>query len=200
MAQDGAVLVTGGAGYIGSHTVVSLVESGFDVVIVDALMNAVEEAVERTKELLGDKASKVIFYKANICDEEELENVFKKHKFSSCIHFAGLKAVGESVAKPLWYYNNNLTGTLVLLGLMSKYKCKNIVFSSSATVYGEPEKVPITEDFPLQATNPYGRTKLFIEDMMRDLYVSDSEWNIILLRYFNPVGAHESGRIGEDPR
>lgn len=199
MVQDGEVLVTGGAGYIGSHTVVSLVESGFDVVIVDALMNAVEEAVDRAKELLGEKSNKVSFYKVNICDSEELEKVFKQHKFSSCIHFAGLKAVGESVAKPLWYYNNNLTGTLILLELMGKYGCKNIVFSSSATVYGEPEKVPITEDFPLKATNPYGRTKLFIEEMMRDLYISDSDWNIVLLRYFNPVGAHESGRIGEDP-
>lgn len=192
-----AVLVSGGMGYIGSHTVVELLNDNYEVVIVDNLCNSKEIVKDRIKTITGKD---VKFYKIDITDERELEVVFKENKIESVIHFAALKAVGESVVKPLEYYHNNLTSTLVLLRLMKKYDVKNFVFSSSATVYGQAEKMPIMEDFPLSATNPYGMTKLMIEDMLRDVYAADKSWNIALLRYFNPVGAHESGLIGEDPK
>jgi UDP-glucose 4-epimerase len=191
-----SVLVTGGAGYIGSHTCVELLQAGYDVVVVDNLCNSKEEALKRIEEI-GGKALK--FYKVDLLDRDGLEDVFKNEPISAAIHFAGLKAVGESVSIPLKYYHNNITGTLMLCELMQKYKVMNLVFSSSATVYGNPHAVPITEDFPLSATNPYGRTKLMIEEILRDLYVADNNWNIAVLRYFNPIGAHPSGRIGEDP-
>lgn len=192
-----AILVTGGAGYIGSHTCVELLNEGYDVIVVDNLSNSSEKALERVEEITGKKLT---FYKADLLDKEAIENIFKKESIDSVIHFAGLKAVGESVAKPLEYYYNNITGTLILCDLMRKYEVKDLVFSSSATVYGNPKIVPIKEDFPLSVTNPYGRTKLMIEEILRDLFVSDNSWNIILLRYFNPVGAHKSGRIGENPK
>ncbi len=192
-----AILVTGGAGYIGSHTCIELIEAGYEVVVVDNLCNSCEISLERVEKITG---TKIKFYNVDIADKEGLNDVFEKESIDSVIHFAGLKAVGESVAKPLEYYSNNITGTLVLLEVMRDHKVKNIVFSSSATVYGNPKTVPIREDFPLAVTNPYGRTKLMIEEMLQDLYVSDNEWNIILLRYFNPIGAHKSGLIGEDPK
>ncbi|MBR3402806.1 MAG: UDP-glucose 4-epimerase GalE [Parasporobacterium sp.] len=190
------ILVTGGTGYIGSHTVLELLEAGYETVIVDNLCNSSEESIRRVEKITGKKAA---FYQADIRDEEALDRIFSEEKPDAVIHFAGLKAVGESVRIPLAYYDNNINGTLTLLRAMGKAGCKNIVFSSSATVYGKPETVPIREDFPLSATNPYGRTKLMIEKILGDLYVSDNSWNIILLRYFNPIGAHESGLIGEDP-
>lgn len=190
------VLVTGGAGYIGSHTCIELINAGFEVVIVDNLSNSKPEALKRIKEITGRDFE---FYKKDILDREGLEEVFESHNFDAVVHFAGLKAVGESVAIPLKYYHNNITGTLVLCEVMKKFGVKKIVFSSSATIYGNPETVPILESFPLRATNPYGRTKLMIEEILRDVFVSDNEWSIALLRYFNPIGAHESGRIGEDP-
>jgi UDP-glucose 4-epimerase len=190
------ILVTGGAGYIGSHTVVELLESGYNVVVVDNLVNAKAESINRIKKITGKD---VIFEKVDLKDQAGLEKVFQKYKISSVIHFAGLKAVGESVAIPLRYYDNNITGTLILLDVMLKHNVKSLVFSSSATVYGDPKKVPITEDMELHATNPYGRTKLFLEEIFRDLAKSDNTWSITLLRYFNPVGAHASGHIGEDP-
>jgi len=190
------ILVTGGTGYIGSHTVLELLEAGYETVIVDNLCNSSEESIRRVEKITGKKAA---FYQADIRDEEALDRIFAEEKPDAVIHFAGLKAVGESVRIPLAYYDNNINGTLTLLRAMGKADCKNIVFSSSATVYGKPETVPIREDFPLSATNPYGRTKLMIEKILGDLYVSDNSWNIILLRYFNPIGAHESGLIGEDP-
>ena len=190
------LLITGGAGYIGSHTCVELLNSGHEVVVVDNLANSKAAALERVKEITGKDFS---FCKADLLDREALEKVFAGERPDGVIHFAGLKAVGESVAKPLEYYHNNIVGTINLLEMMRKYDAKRLVFSSSATVYGDPASVPITEDFPLSATNPYGRTKLMIEDILRDLYRSDDSWSIVLLRYFNPVGAHESGRIGEDP-
>lgn len=192
-----SVLVTGGAGFIGSHTCVELLESGFDVVVCDNLSNASEEALKRVEKITGRT---VKFYKTDIRDREGLDTIFEKENIDSVIHFAGLKAVGESVEKPLLYYDNNIHGTLVLCEAMKKAGCKSIVFSSSATVYGDPHTVPIKEDFPLHATNPYGRTKLMIEEILQDLCVSDPEWKVILLRYFNPIGAHESGLIGEDPK
>jgi UDP-glucose 4-epimerase len=191
------VLVTGGAGYIGSHTCLELLRTGFDVVVVDNLSNSSEESLRRVQEITGKT---IEFHKVDLLNKTHLVKVFDKHQFDAVIHFAGLKAVGESVDIPLKYYHNNLTGTVTLCEVMAKYNVKNIVFSSSATVYGEPHRVPITEDFPTVATNPYGRTKLFIEEILKDLYVSDNYWNIVLLRYFNPVGAHHSGRIGEDPK
>ncbi|MCK4717017.1 MAG: UDP-glucose 4-epimerase GalE [Candidatus Marinimicrobia bacterium] len=191
------VLVTGGAGYIGSHTCLELLRVGFDVVVVDNLSNSSEESLRRVQEITGKKLE---FHKVDLLDKTHLVKVFDKHQFDAVIHFAGLKAVGESVDIPLKYYHNNLTGTITLCEVMAKYNLKNIVFSSSATVYGEPHIVPITEDFPTSAANPYGRTKLFIEEILKDLYVSDNYWNVVLLRYFNPVGAHQSGRIGEDPK
>ena len=190
------LLITGGAGYIGSHTCVELLNSGHEVVVVDNLANSKAAALERVKEITGKDFS---FCKADLLDREALDKVFAGERPDGVIHFAGLKAVGESVAKPLEYYHNNIVGTINLLEMMRKYDAKRLVFSSSATVYGDPASVPITEDFPLSVTNPYGRTKLMIEDILRDLYRSDDSWSIVLLRYFNPVGAHESGRIGEDP-
>ena len=190
------VLVTGGAGYIGSHTCVELLNNGHDVIIVDNLSNSKPEVINRIKELTGKDFK---FYKADILNKKEIDKIFKENNIEAVIHFAGLKAVGESVKIPLRYYYNNVTGTLVLCEVMQKHNVKKMVFSSSATVYGKPKTVPITEDFPLSATNPYGRTKLMIEQILRDVYVSDNDWSIALLRYFNPIGAHESGRIGEDP-
>ncbi len=191
------ILVTGGAGYIGSHTCVELLTADYDVVVVDNLDNSTEESLRRVREITG---SELEFNRVDICDREALEGVFARHEFAAVIHFAGLKAVGESAEIPLRYYGNNLTGTLVLLESMAAHDCFDIVFSSSATVYGDPERVPITEDMPLSATNPYGRTKLFIEEILRDACAADPRWRALLLRYFNPVGAHASGRIGEDPR
>lgn len=192
------ILVTGGAGYIGSHTCIELLQEGHTVTVVDNLCNASEESLRRVEELVGRKPD---FHKVDLLEKESLRNVFQKlgTPVDAVIHFAGLKAVGESVDKPLLYYHNNLTGTLVLCEVMAEFDVKNIVFSSSATVYGDPATVPITEDFPLSCTNPYGRTKLMIEEILQDIYVADNGWNIVLLRYFNPVGAHVSGRIGEDP-
>ncbi len=192
-----AILVTGGAGYIGSHTCVELLNAGYEVVVVDNLCNSSEEALRRVKEITGKN---IKFYKTDLLWEKELKEIFQTEKIDAVIHFAGLKAVGESVQKPLEYYHNNITGTLVLLGVMREFGVKNIVFSSSATVYGKPETVPIKEDFPLSTTNPYGSTKLMLENILRDLHHADSSWNIILLRYFNPIGAHKSGLIGEDPQ
>lgn len=190
------ILVTGGTGYIGSHTCIELLKNGYEVVIIDNLINSKESVVGKIEKLSGKS---VKFYKCDILDEEGMDRVFSEQKIDAVIHFAGLKAVGESVAKPITYYHNNITGTLLLCRVMRKHGCKNIVFSSSATVYGAPKSVPIKEDFPLSTTNPYGSTKLMIENILRDIYVSDNEWNITLLRYFNPIGAHESGLIGEEP-
>lgn len=191
------VLVTGGAGFIGSHTVVELLQDGYEVVVVDNLSNAKEESLKRVEEITGKK---VEFYKADVRNRDALEEIFKTHKIEWVIHFAGYKAVGESVAKPIMYYDNNLCSTLILVETMEKYGVKNIVFSSSATVYGNPERLPIDENCRLSTTNPYGATKLMQEDILRDLWNSDNSWNIVILRYFNPVGAHESGKIGEDPK
>ena len=190
------ILVTGGCGYIGSHTVVELLDNNRDVVIVDNFSNSSPNVLDSIKEITNKDFK---FYKIDITNEDDLEVVFKENKIDSVIHFAALKAVGESVEKPLEYYYNNLNSTLVLLKLMKKYNVKNFVFSSSATVYGSPKTLPINEDFPLSTTNPYGATKLMIEDMLRDMCKADKELNVAILRYFNPVGAHESGLIGEDP-
>jgi len=190
------ILVTGGAGYIGSHTCLELLKDGHEVIVVDNLSNSKEESLKRVQELVGKS---LVFYKVDLLDRAALDAVFSRLSVDAVIHFAGLKAVGESVTIPLSYYHNNITGTLVLCDVMGKHHVKNIVFSSSATVYGDPHQVPITEDFPLSATNPYGRTKLMIEEILRDLHRADEAWNVALLRYFNPVGAHPSGRIGEDP-
>ena len=193
-----AILVTGGAGYIGSHTCIELLDAGYDVVVVDNLYNSCEEALRRVKKITGKDLT---FYKADILDKEALTEIFEKESIDSVIHFAGLKAVGESVSKPLEYYNNNITGTLVLCEVMRSFGVKNIVFSSSATIYGDPAFVPITEQCPKgTCTNPYGWTKWMIEQMLTDLHTADSEWNVILLRYFNPIGAHKSGLIGENPK
>ena len=192
-----AILVTGGAGYIGSHTVIELQNAGYDVVVMDNLSNSSEVALERVQEITGKSLT---FYKADILDREATEEIFSKEKIEAVIHFAGLKAVGESVQKPWKYYNNNLTGTLILLDVMRKHKGKNIIFSSSATVYGEPEKVPVTEETPKgSCTNPYGWTKSMLEQILTDIQKADPSWNVILLRYFNPIGAHKSGKIGENP-
>jgi UDP-glucose 4-epimerase len=191
------ILVTGGAGYIGSHTCLELLNAGYEVVVVDNLSNSKQESLHRVQELAGKPLE---FHKVDLLDRAALEAVFQRHEIDSVIHFAGLKAVGESVSVPLRYYQNNVAGTLVLCEVMLSHGVKRLVFSSSCTVYGQPQRVPITEDFPLSATNPYGRSKLMVEDILRDLYVADSSWSIALLRYFNPVGAHPSGRIGEDPR
>ncbi len=190
------ILVTGGAGYIGSHTCVQLLEAGYDVIVLDNLLNSKPEALKRIKEITGKSFE---FIKGDILDRVLMDNIFSKYKIDAVIHFAGLKAVGESVRIPLRYYYNNIAGSLVLFETMQKHGVRNIVFSSSATVYGLADKMPLTEDTALGATNPYGRTKLMIEEILRDLYVSDHSWNILLLRYFNPVGAHGSGLIGEDP-
>ena len=191
-----SVLVTGGAGYIGSHTVLLLLEAGYSVVVLDNLSNSSRESLDRVERLTGKSLE---FIEGDIRDSDCLKKIFDGHDIASVIHFAGLKAVGESVAQPLRYYDWNVTGTLRLLEAMDNADVRTMVFSSSATVYGDPASVPIREDFPLSATNPYGATKLHIEDMLRDLYASDNRWQIALLRYFNPVGAHESGQIGEDP-
>lgn len=191
-----AILVTGGAGYIGSHTVVQLLEDNQEVIIVDDFSNSDPVVLERIKELTGKDFT---FYELNLLEKEKLQEVFEKHTVEAVIHFAGFKAVGESVAEPLMYYHNNITGTLVLLEVMKEFEVKKIVFSSSATVYGMDNEAPFTEDMPTSATNPYGQTKVFIEHILSDMHVADPEWSVILLRYFNPIGAHESGRIGEDP-
>lgn len=190
------VLVTGGAGYIASHTDLELLNAGYDVAVVDNLSNSCIESIRRVEKLAGKRIS---FYEADILDKEALRDIFAKEKPDAVMHFAGLKAVGESCEQPLRYFRNNITGTITLLEVMNEMNVKKLVFSSSATVYGSPSKVPITEDAPLFAINPYGRTKLIIEDMLRDIYASDNSWNVALLRYFNPIGAHESGEIGEDP-
>ena len=191
------VLVTGGAGYIGSHTCVELLNAGYQVVVADNLCNSCQEALERVQEITGKVLT---FYPVDIRDEEGLRQLFQKESIDAVIHFAGLKAVGESVQQPMKYYDNNITGTLTLCRVMNEFGVKNIVFSSSATVYGSPKMVPIPEDFPLSVTNPYGRTKLMLEEILQDFHTADPEWNVILLRYFNPIGAHKSGRIGENPK
>ncbi len=191
------VLVTGGAGYIGTHTCISLIQKGHTPIIVDNLYNSKEEAVKRVEKITG---TEIAFYKDDVRDEEALRKIFTENKIDAVIHFAGLKAVGESVAKPLEYYENNLGSTFTLIKVMREFGCNNIIFSSSATVYGDPASVPIKEDFPLSTTNPYGTTKLFIERILTDYAFANKEFNPILLRYFNPVGAHESGLIGEDPK
>ena len=192
-----SILITGGAGYIGSHTCVELLEAGYEVVVVDNLSNSSIQSLERVRKIT-DKAFK--FYEADVCNKDELRIIFDENTVEAVIHFAGYKAVGESVEKPLMYYENNLTSTLSLLSVMGEYGVKNLVFSSSATVYAPDNKMPLTEDMKLGAINPYGRTKLFIEEILRDVYVSDNSWSIALLRYFNPIGAHKSGLIGESPR
>ena len=190
------ILVTGGTGYIGSHTVVELLNNNYDVVIIDNLVNSKEDVIDKIEKITNKK---VKFYKEDVRNKDALDKIFKKEKIDAVIHFAGLKAVGESVEKPLLYYENNLDSTLTLLEVMNENNCKKIVFSSSATVYGSPKKLPIKEDFPLSTTNPYGTTKLMIEHILQDMYVSDNSWSIIILRYFNPIGAHKSGLIGENP-
>ncbi len=192
-----AILTTGGAGYIGSHTCIELTKAGYEVIVVDNLDNSSEKSLERVEKIIGKK---IKFYKEDVRDRDAMRKIFTENKIEAVIHFAGLKAVGESVAKPIEYYDNNLISTLVLLEVMREFDCKKIVFSSSATVYGVAKEMPLTEDMPLGAINPYGRTKYFIEEMLRDVYVSDNTWSIALLRYFNPIGAHESGTIGEDPK
>ncbi len=192
-----AILVTGGTGFIGSHTVVELLNDGRDVVILDNLVNSKECVLDRIEQITGKRPK---FYKADLLDLDATEKVFAENQIDSVIHFAGLKAVGESVEKPLLYYHNNLTGTLNLCQAMLDHGCKMIVFSSSATVYGKPESVPIREDFPLSTTNPYGETKLVIERILADIAHANPDWSVSILRYFNPIGAHESGLIGEDPR
>ena len=193
-----AVLVTGGAGYIGSHTCVELLNNGYEVVVMDNLYNSNEKALERVEQITGKK---VKFYNADMLDQEAMNEIFEQETIDSVIHFAGYKAVGESVRKPLEYYHNNITGTLLLCDVMRKHGVKNIIFSSSATVYGDPAFVPITEECPKgQITNPYGQTKGMLEQILTDLHVSDPEWNVVLLRYFNPIGAHKAGIIGEDPK
>lgn len=195
------ILVTGGTGFIGSHTCVELINAGHEVVIFDNLYNSQIDVLDKIETITGIKP---LFYEVDMLDKEGVKSIFEDAKkankeFDAVIHFAGLKAVGESVAKPLLYYKNNLTGTLNLLEVMNEYNCKNIIFSSSATVYGAPKSVPITEDFPLHTTNPYGSTKLMLENVLTDLTIGDPSWSVILLRYFNPIGAHESGLIGETP-
>ena len=192
-----AILITGGAGYIGSHTMVEFLNAGRELVVVDNFVNSKPEALERVKKITGKDFK---FFEVDLLDKEALDRVVRENNIDSCIHFAGLKAVGESCAKPLLYYHNNITGTLNLCEVLQKYNAKKIVFSSSATVYGNPASVPITEDFPLSTTNPYGETKLMIERILKDLYAADPEWSISVLRYFNPIGAHKSGLIGEDPQ
>ena len=191
-----SILVTGGAGFIGSHTVVELLDKNEDIIIVDNFINSKPETLDKIKQITNKEFK---FYEVDLLDKENLEKVFEQNNIEAVIHFAGLKAVGESVEKPIEYYNNNITGTLVLLNLMKKYNCNKIIFSSSATVYGNPKEVPIREDFPLSTTNPYGSTKLMIEQILNDVCISNKEFCAILLRYFNPIGAHKSGLIGESP-
>lgn len=190
------ILVTGGTGFIGSHTTVELLNNNYDVVIIDNLSNSKKEVIDNIKTITGKD---VIFYEGDVCNKELLRKIFEENKIDAVIHFAGFKAVGESVKKPLMYYRNNLDSTLSLCEVMSEFDVKKIVFSSSATVYGSPKSLPIKEDFPLSTTNPYGTTKLYIEGVLKDLYISDNSWSIALLRYFNPIGAHTSGLIGENP-
>jgi UDP-glucose 4-epimerase len=190
------ILVTGGAGYIGSHTCVELLEAGYEVVVLDNLINSSAESISRVQEISGKK---IVLHRVDLLDRQAVNKVFIKESIDAVIHFAGLKAVGESVAMPLNYYHNNITGTLMLLEAAQEHSVRNFVFSSSACVYGDPATLPITEEFPLQPTNPYGQTKVMIEQILKDLHVTDPSYNIALLRYFNPVGAHPSGRIGEDP-
>ena len=192
-----SILITGGTGFIGSHTIVELLGVGRDLVVVDNFSNSKPVVLDRIEQITGKR---VKFYEVDLLDYNALEKVFMENDIDSCIHFAGLKAVGESCAQPLRYYHNNLTGTFNLCALLSKYNAKRIVFSSSATVYGNPASVPIREDFPLSTTNPYGETKLMIERILKDLYAADNEWSVSILRYFNPIGAHSSGLIGEDPQ
>lgn len=196
MNEKQKILLTGGAGYIGSHTCVEMLNAGYDIVVVDNLCNSSEESLKRIEQLTGKP---VAFYQTDILDASALNRIFHEHSISAVVHFAGLKAVGESVEKPVAYYQNNICGTISLCKVMQENGVFDIVFSSSATVYGDPASLPIKEDFPLSATNPYGRSKLVIEEILRDLWVSDDRWNLTLLRYFNPVGAHESGLLGEDP-
>ncbi|MET3633856.1 UDP-glucose 4-epimerase GalE [Streptococcus sp. SGI.013] len=191
------VLVTGGSGYIGSHTCLELLESGYEVVVLDNLSNSSDQSLKNVEKLTG-KA--VTFYQGDICDGRFLDSIFEKEKIDAVIHFAALKAVGESVVRPLDYYETNISGTLALLQVMKKHECKNLIFSSSATVYGHPKTNPIKEDASVSATNPYGQTKLMAERILEDVYLSDQSWNIILLRYFNPIGAHPSGELGESPQ
>ncbi len=191
------ILVTGGAGYIGSHTCVELLNAGYEIAVLDNLDNSCEKSLEAVKKLTGKDFP---FYKVDLLDYEATEKVFAENKFDSVIHFAGLKAVGESTKIPIRYYHNNITGTLNLVDIMQKHDVYNLVFSSSATVYGMPKTVPITEDFPTSTTNPYGSTKLMIENILKDVYASNNKWSITLLRYFNPIGAHKSGTMGEDPK
>lgn len=191
------ILVTGGAGYIGSHTCVELLNAGYEIIVLDNLCNSSEKCLDAVKELTGKDFP---FYKVDMLDKDAMEKVFEENEIDSVIHFAGLKAVGESTQIPIAYYHNNITGTLHLLQLMEKYNINNIVFSSSATVYGMPKTVPITEDFPLSTTNPYGSTKLFIEQILKDTQAANSKLSVTLLRYFNPIGAHKSGIMGEDPK
>ncbi len=199
--NETCVLVTGGAGFIGSHTCVELLDEGYRVVVVDDLSNSSETALDRVRHITGVNDDRLRFYQASVLDREALDLIFQENDIDVIIHFAGFKAVGESVQKPLEYYWNNIAGTLALCDVARNHQVKNIVFSSSATVYGEPEFVPITEDCPKhEATNPYGQTKSMLEQMLTDLYIGDNEWNVVLLRYFNPIGAHESGLIGEDPK
>ena len=190
------ILVTGGAGYIGSHTCVELLDAGYDIVVIDNFSNSKKEVIDKIKKISGKDS---LFYEGDCQDKNILKKIFNENKISSVIHFAGFKAVGESVQKPLMYYRNNIDSTLSLLEVMNEFNVKSIVFSSSATVYGNPKSLPIKENFPLSTTNPYGSTKLMIEDILRDLYTSDNNWSIAILRYFNPIGAHSSGLIGEDP-
>ena len=190
------ILVTGGAGFIGSHTCVELLDAGYDIVVIDNFSNSKKEVIDKIK-TIANKDFK--FYEGDVCDKELLKKIFSENEIGAAIHFAGYKAVGESVAKPLMYYRNNIDSTLSLLEVMNEFNVKKIVFSSSATVYGKPKSLPIKEDFGLSTTNPYGATKLMIEDILRDLYVSDNDWSIAILRYFNPIGAHKSGLIGENP-
>lgn len=191
-----SILVTGGTGYIGSHTCVELLSAGYDIVVIDNFSNSKRSVVDKIKDITGKDFK---FYEGDVCDKDLLRTIFSENTIEAAIHFAGYKAVGESVLKPLMYYRNNLGSTLSLLEIMNEFNCKRIVFSSSATVYGKPKRLPIREDFGLSTTNPYGATKLMIEDILRDLYVSDNDWSIAILRYFNPIGAHKSGLIGENP-
>ncbi|MEA4924892.1 MAG: UDP-glucose 4-epimerase GalE [Syntrophomonadaceae bacterium] len=191
-----AILITGGAGYIGSHACVELLQAGYDIIVCDNFSNSKPEAIQRIKQITGRS---FLFFEADILDRRAMNRIFDDHPIDAVMHFAGLKAVGESVAQPLRYYHNNVGGSLILFQTMAQYGVKRLVFSSSATVYGDPASVPILEDFPLAPTNPYGSTKLIIENILRDLYTSDLTWSIALLRYFNPIGAHASGLIGEDP-
>ena len=200
--KDTCVLVTGGAGFIGSHTVVQLLEGGYQVVIVDDLSNSSAVAVDRVKTIVGDEAAKnLTFYEANVLDRDAMNKIFDTHQIDRVIHFAGFKAVGESVSKPVEYYHNNIENTLALIDVMRNHGCKSIIFSSSSTVYGDPDNPPVTEEDPKKpATNPYGWTKWMIEQILMDVHTADPEWDVVLLRYFNPIGAHPSGLIGEDPK